>query len=66
MLLLLLKITPRLRRAVLTDSARRLSGMVSPFVSQMARRSLGPVGSADNQQQAVAASPGTSSKPVRR
>merc|ERR1719215_1599493 len=58
----------RLRRAVLTDSARRLSGMVSPFVSQMARRSLGPAGSADNQQQAAAASPGssTSSKPVRR
>jgi len=30
----------RLRRAVLTDSARRMSGMVSPYVSQMARRSL--------------------------
>jgi len=30
----------RLRRAVLTDSARRISGMVSPYVSQMARRSL--------------------------
>merc|ERR1719209_425297 len=31
----------RLRRSVLTDSARRLSGLVSPFVSAMARRSVG-------------------------
>merc|ERR1719341_2340873 len=31
----------RLRRSVLTDSARRLSGLVSPFVSAIARRSVG-------------------------
>lgn len=30
----------KLRRAVLTESARRVSGLVSPFVSQVARRSL--------------------------
>jgi len=48
----------RLRRAVLTDSARRLSGMVSPFVSQMSRRSLEQTSSRENSPQ--------KSKPVRR
>merc|ERR1719193_495829 len=47
----------RLRRAVLTDSARRLSGMVSPFVSQMSRRSLEQSSSKETTPQ---------SKPVRR
>ena len=32
----------RLRRSVLTDSTkRRLSGLVSPFISALARRSVG-------------------------
>jgi len=30
----------RLRRAVLTDSARRVSGLVSPYISAMAKRSI--------------------------
>eukprot|EP00092_Neocalanus_flemingeri_P025251 GFUD01027383.1.p1 GENE.GFUD01027383.1~~GFUD01027383.1.p1 ORF type:complete len:1157 (+),score=383.85 GFUD01027383.1:69-3539(+) len=33
-------VADKLRRAVLTESARRVSGLVSPFVSQVARRSL--------------------------
>ena len=52
----------RLRRAVLTDSARRLSGLVSPFVSQMARRSMERPAASNEQP---GASPGAS-KPVRR
>jgi len=31
----------KLRKSVLTDSAKRMSGLVSPFVSQVARRALG-------------------------
>jgi len=30
----------KLRKAVLTDSAKRVSGLVSPFVSQVARRAM--------------------------
>jgi len=32
----------KLRKAVLTDSAKRVSGLVSPFVSQVARRAMAP------------------------
>merc|ERR1719186_1193903 len=31
----------RLRKSVLTESAKRVSGLVSPFVSQVARRAMG-------------------------
>ena len=30
----------KLRKSVLTESAKRMSGFVSPFVSQLAKRSL--------------------------
>ena len=31
----------KLRKSVLTESAKRVSGLVSPFVSQVARRAMG-------------------------
>ena len=30
-----------MRKSVLTESAKRVSGLVSPFVSQVARRAMG-------------------------
>lgn len=47
----------RLRRSVLTESARRVSGLVSPYVSNMAKRSL---------TSSAPTSPNTNDNKVRR
>jgi hypothetical protein len=47
----------RLRRTVLTDSARRVSGLVSPFVSALARRSVAGTEKAAGGHSMMAVSP---------